>query len=136
MDCAFAMDSVLVAVGLSENIWIVFTGVALGIIAVRLAAGTFLRVLEKWPTMESVAYLLIGWISIKLFVESYGMFVGDRSIRLPEFVVWTGMAVVGIGGSLWAIFRPGHVVIPPAGSPTEVPEDLPELGRDDSKHDR
>jgi YkoY family integral membrane protein len=130
MDCAFAMDSVLVAVGLSDNIWIVFTGVALGIVAVRVAAGAFLKVLEKWPALENVAYLLIGWVAIKLFVESYGMYVGDRSIKLPEFVIWTGMAVLGIGGSIWAILRPEHTIVPPAGSPTDVPDDLPEVGQD------
>ena len=55
MDCAFAIDSVLAAVGLSSNLWIVFTGVVLGIVAVRLAAGEFLRLLERWPSLESVA---------------------------------------------------------------------------------
>jgi len=103
MDCAFAIDSVLAAVGLSDNIWIVFTGVVLGIIAVRVAAGQFLIVLEKWPALENVAYALIGWIAVKLFVESYGMFVNNRAIHLPEWVFWVGMAGIAVGGSVWAI---------------------------------
>jgi YkoY family integral membrane protein len=106
MDCAFAIDSVLAAVGLSDNIWIVFTGVVLGIIAVRVAAGQFLIVLEKWPSLENVAYALIGWIALKLFVESCGMFVGNREIHLPELVFWLGMAVIAIGGGIWAILSP------------------------------
>jgi YkoY family integral membrane protein len=130
MDCAFAIDSVLVAVGLSENIWVVFTGVALGIVAVRVAAGAFLKVLAKWPSLENVAYLLIGWISIKLFVESYGMFVEDRSIELHPAVVWTGMGLIAVGGSIWAIMRPGHEVKPPAGKPEDVPDDPPALEKD------
>jgi YkoY family integral membrane protein len=127
MDCAFAIDSVLVAVGLSDNIWIVFSGVALGIIAVRVAAGAFLKVLERWPSLESVAYLLIGWIAIKLGVESYGMFVGNTGIELPPIVMWTGMGLIALGGTLWAILRPEHKVIPPVGEPQDVTTDLPDL---------
>jgi YkoY family integral membrane protein len=131
MDCAFAIDSVLAAVGLSENIWIVFTGVVLGIVAVHVAAGQFLKVLERWPALENVAYLLIGWISLKLFVESYGMFVGDRGIRLPEVVLWVGMAVIAAGGTIWAILKPTRVVTTPViGRYRDVREDLPDSGPD------
>jgi YkoY family integral membrane protein len=103
VDCVFAIDSVLVAVGLSSHLLIVFIGVALGIVAVRIAAGGFIKVLEKWPALEDVAYLLIGWISLKLFVESYGMFVGDPHIEMPKVIMWSGMALIAVGGTLNAI---------------------------------
>ncbi len=103
VDCVFAIDSVLVAVGLSSHLLIVFLGVALGIIAVRIAAGGFIKVLEKWPALEDVAYLLIGWIAAKLFIESYGMFVGDPHIEMPKVIMWGGMALIAVGGTLNAI---------------------------------
>jgi len=131
MDCAFAIDSVLAAVGLSENIWIVFTGVVLGIVAVRVAAGQFLKVLERWPALEDVAYLLIGWIALKLFVESYGMFVGNRDIHLPQAVFWCGMATIAVGGTVWAILKPSRAIAPPcAGKARELPSDLPNMDAD------
>lgn len=105
MDCAFAIDSVLVAVGLSKDLIIIFAGVALGIIAVRVAAGGFLKVLEKWPAIEDVAYVLIGWIAIKLFVESYGMMIGEH-IEFPELIFWAGMAAIAILGTWYAMKRP------------------------------
>lgn len=103
VDCVFAIDSVLVAVGLSSHLVIVFLGVALGIIAVRIAAGGFIKILEKWPALEDVAYLLIAWIAVKLFVESYGMFAGDPHIEMPAVIVWSGMALIAVGGTFHAI---------------------------------
>lgn len=104
-DAAFAIDSVLVAVGLSDKLWIVFTGVALGIVAVRVAAGGFIKVIERWPGLEDVAYLLVGWISIKLFIESYGMFVGNHEIEMPSSLFWSGMGAIVVGGVLDAVRR-------------------------------
>jgi len=130
MDCAFAIDSVLAAVGLSSNLWIVFTGVVLGIVAVRLAAGEFLRLLERWPSLESVAYMLIGWISLKLFVESYGMAVGNSDIHLPEIVFWIGMGVIAIVGTTRAIRHPSSAITPPALSESrEVTPEAEDSGR-------
>ncbi len=103
VDCAFAIDSVLVAVGLSDDLWIVFTGVALGIVAVRIAAGAFIKTLERWPALEDVAYLLIAWISIKLFIESYGMAVGDLHLEMPHWLFWLGMGSIAVGGTLYAV---------------------------------
>src|ERR1700682_5949110 len=40
-DAAFALDSTLVAVGISDQLWVIFLGVALGIVAVRYAAMLF-----------------------------------------------------------------------------------------------
>ncbi len=110
VDCAFAIDSVLVAVGLSDDLWIVFTGVALGIVAVRVAAGAFIKTLEKWPALEDVAYLLIGWISIKLFIESYGMWQGDMHLEMPAWIFWSGMALITIGGTTYAVKRANPAV--------------------------
>ena len=102
-DAAFAIDSVLVAVGLSDNLILIFTGVALGIIAIRVAAGGFIKVLDRYPALEDVAYLLVGWISVKLFIESYGMFVGDPHIEMHSWLFWTGMGTIAVGGTLNAI---------------------------------
>jgi YkoY family integral membrane protein len=102
-DVAFAIDSVLVAVALSSELWIVFTGGILGIIAMRFAAGGFLRLLERYPGFEHTAYMLVGWISVKLFVQSYGMYVEDDTIHLSKLVFWIGMALIAVVGTLWAL---------------------------------
>jgi YkoY family integral membrane protein len=102
-DVAFAVDSVVVAVALSKELWLIYTGGVLGIIAMRFAAGGFLSLLERYPGLEHMAYALVGWISVKLGVQAYGMLVGDESIHLHKWVFWTGMAVIALGGAVFAV---------------------------------
>ena len=71
----------------------------------RIAAGGFIKVLERWPGLEDVAYLLIAWIAAKLFIESYGMFIGDPEIEMPQVLFWIGMGGIAIGGTFDAIRR-------------------------------
>jgi YkoY family integral membrane protein len=102
-DVAFAIDSVVVAVALSRELWLIYTGGMLGIIAMRFAAGGFLVLLERYPGLEHMAYALVGWIAVKLGVQSYGMLIGDESIHLTKWVFWTGMGVIAIGGGLLSV---------------------------------
>lgn len=105
-DLAFAIDSILVAVALSQNIWVVITGVMLGIIALRIATGEVLKLLDKYPALEHVAYVLIGWIAVKLFIET-----GDKCAEtvlhepfysLPVWLFWTITGLIVIFGSFYA----------------------------------
>jgi YkoY family integral membrane protein len=98
-DVVFAVDSVLAAVALSNKLWLVYTGCVLGIIAMRFAAGGFLALLEKWPGLEHMAYGLVGWIAIKLGVQSWGMFRGTEA-HLSPMVFWSGMGVIVLAGVL------------------------------------
>jgi YkoY family integral membrane protein len=109
-DVAFAVDSVIAAVALSNELWLVYTGGMLGIIAMRFAAGGFLRVLEKWPGLEHMAYGLVGWIAVKLGFRSFEMATGHTDVELPSWIFWSGMGLIAIGGTLWAILRPNKEI--------------------------
>lgn len=69
-DVAFAVDSILAAVALTPKFWLVFTGGVLGILLMRFAASFFLKMLEKFPNFERVAYYVVLWIGLKLGLES------------------------------------------------------------------
>ena len=69
-DLAFAIDSILAAVALTNKIWLIYTGGILGLIFMRFAAGGFIKLLDRFPLLEHSAYLVIGWISIKLGLEA------------------------------------------------------------------
>ncbi|MFH1010961.1 MAG: TerC family protein [bacterium] len=108
-DIAFAIDSILVGVGLSRKLWVVYLGGVLGIIAMRFAAGAFLRVLDRFPGVEHTAYALVGWISVKLLVESYPGFSEDilhnpSHIHLPVWLFWTVMGLIAVVGFSWAVY--------------------------------
>ncbi len=67
-DIVFSIDSILAAVGLSQKVWVVITGGVLGIIAMRFVAGGFLRLIEVRPALIEGAYVIVGWIGIKLML--------------------------------------------------------------------
>jgi len=72
MDIAFSIDSVLAAFGLSEQLWVLFTGAIFGILMMRGVAQIFMKFIEKYPELESAAYILIALIGIKMMASAFG----------------------------------------------------------------
>ena len=68
-DVVFAIDSILVAVAMSNKLWVIITGGVLGIIAMRLVIGQLLRVVRRYPALVDAAFIIIAWVAIKLLVE-------------------------------------------------------------------
>jgi tellurite resistance protein TerC len=65
-DLAFSLDNVVAAVALSNELWVVLVGVALGIITMRFAAGIFTYLIRRHPILEPAAYILVLVIGIEL----------------------------------------------------------------------
>jgi YkoY family integral membrane protein len=70
MDLVFSIDNVFAAVAFTPNLWLICGGVFIGILAMRFATTKFVKVLEKNPILERVAYWVIGALGLK-FVSSY-----------------------------------------------------------------
>lgn len=72
-DIAFAVDSILAAIGLvgsrPAKLWVVITGGMLGVILMRIAAAMFIKLLERFPRFETSAYLLVMTIGFKLLAD-------------------------------------------------------------------
>jgi YkoY family integral membrane protein len=68
-DIVFAIDSILVAVAMSDKIWVIVTGGILGIIAMRLVIGQLLVIVRRYPALVDGAFIIIAWIGIKLLIE-------------------------------------------------------------------
>jgi YkoY family integral membrane protein len=68
-DIVFAIDSILVAVAMSNKLWVIVTGGILGIIAMRLLIGQLLAVVQRYPALVDGAFIIIAWVGIKLLVE-------------------------------------------------------------------
>lgn len=65
-DLAFSIDNVVAAVALSDQLWVVLLGVALGIVTMRFAAGIFTYLIRRQPILEPAAYILVLAIGIEL----------------------------------------------------------------------
>nr|WP_245807798.1 TerC family protein [Halobacillus massiliensis] len=84
-DIAFAIDSILAAVALAATLpntdfssiggmdgakfIVIFVAGMIGVVLIRFAATYFIRLLENKPGLENAAYVIIGWVGIKLGVH-------------------------------------------------------------------
>ncbi len=69
MDLSLSVDNVVAAVAMSPKLWVVCTGVFIGILALRFVAGACIRLIEKYPILEHTAFLLIGYVGFILVYE-------------------------------------------------------------------
>lgn len=104
-DIAFAVDSILAAVALAMTLtptgWfsvgpldgaqfiVVFIGGLTGVIIMRFAAGFFIKVLHSRPGLENGAYLIVGWVGVKLAVFTLAHpSLAVLPEHFPESTVW------------------------------------------------
>ncbi len=119
-DIAFAVDSILAAVALSMTLpatdlpsiggmdggrfIVVLSGGLIGVIIMRFAATFFVKLLNNRPGLETAAYLVVGWVGVKLAMLTLGH--EDIAIIPEEFVhsttwkviFWVVLAALFIGG--------------------------------------
>lgn len=70
-DLVFSLDNVVAAVSLSDQLWVVMLGVAIGILLMRFAAGIFSFLISKEPILKTAAYILVLNIGIELMLEEF-----------------------------------------------------------------
>ena len=70
MDLAFSIDNVFAAVAFTDNIFLICCGVFIGILSMRFVAQGFVKLMELFPFLEAIAFVVIGVLGIKL-VFSY-----------------------------------------------------------------
>ena len=68
-DIVFAIDSILVAVAMSNKTWVIIIGGILGVIAMRLVIGQLLVLVNRYPPLVDGAFVIIAWVGVKLLVE-------------------------------------------------------------------
>ena len=74
MDMAFSIDNVFAAVAFSKNLILIWFGVFIGILAMRFVAQSFVKLMEKYPFLETSAFIVIGILGIKLLLSLYEHF--------------------------------------------------------------
>ena len=116
-DLAFSVDSILAGVALiprgmpsSQGLTIVIIGGIIGLILMRIAATLFLKLLNKYPAFDTVAYALVGWIAVKLGVETleaaHEVYSWVPTWHMPTPLFWGVMAAIAIIGTVVALRKP------------------------------
>jgi tellurite resistance protein TerC len=70
-DLAFSLDNVVAAVALSDKLWVVMLGVALGIVTMRFAAGVFTWMIKREPILATAAYIVVFNIGVELLLAEF-----------------------------------------------------------------
>ena len=129
-DIAFAIDSMLAAVAIAitlpaipgyEDVFVgginvgpfvvMFLGGFIGLIIMRFAAQAFVKLLNKYPTLETTAFLIVGWVGVKLAVLALGH--ENLAIIDPHFphsttwkvIFWVVLLGLAIGGYLVSVAK-------------------------------
>src|SRR6476469_8177120 len=92
-DIVFAVDSILVAVAMSPKTWVIISGGLLGIITMRLVIGKLLSLVRRYPALVDGAFVIIGWVGIKLLVE-YLHAVGVIHFQISRWLSFGLIAVI------------------------------------------
>jgi len=101
MDMAFSIDNVFAAVAFTPNIILVCIGVFIGILAMRFIAQWFVSLMDKYPFLETAAFLVIGILGLKLLLSLVEHFYPESPVS--EFL-GSHAADIGISILTVAIF--------------------------------
>jgi YkoY family integral membrane protein len=120
-DLAFAVDSILAAVAIALSLpktggtiggmdagqfIVTFAGGMCGVILMRFAAMLFVKLLDERPNLEKTAFLLVGWVGIKLVIVTMSHpALGILPETFPSSALWqvTFFGVM-IAIALWGWF--------------------------------
>ncbi|WP_083775363.1 TerC family protein [Gloeothece citriformis] len=92
-DLAFSLDSVTTAMAICSETWLIVFGGIIGIITLRLSAGLFLSLLDKFVYLQDSAYIIILGIGLKLLAKAL-----LPSYILPDSLVFSLILLLFIWG--------------------------------------
>lgn len=88
MDIVFSIDNVFAAVAMTDKLWLIMTGVFIGIVSMRFVAQRFVKLMERFPSLNESAFLVIGLLGAKLvgsgLIELLDNYWVHRLIALTE----------------------------------------------------
>ncbi len=72
LDMVFSLDSVITAVGMAEELWVMITAVVLAVVVMMAAAEPISEFVEKHPTIKILALSFLLLIGLSLMADGLG----------------------------------------------------------------
>ena len=72
LDVVFSLDSVITAVGIVSELWIIVVAMVVSMLVMLAAAGPISSFIEKHPTLKILALSFLILIGIMLVAEGFG----------------------------------------------------------------
>ncbi len=92
-DLAFSLDSVTTAIAVADQTWLILTGGAIGIVALRFLAGLFIRWLDEFTHLEDAGYISVGLVGLRLLVR-----VVNHDLSPPQWLMVSAITLIFIWG--------------------------------------
>ncbi|MCI3927022.1 TerC family protein [Paenibacillus sp. TRM 82003] len=128
-DIAFAIDSILAAVALAVTLpntnlpaiggldggkfLVIFAGGLIGLIIMRFAANVFVNLLQSRPGLEIAAFLIVGWVGVKLAVYTLShpalAVLPEGFAKSPEWKITFYIVLLLIAAGGWFLSKPKRV---------------------------
>jgi YkoY family integral membrane protein len=107
LDLSLSFDNVVAAVAFArDNIYLVYVGVTIGIITLRLVAGYCIKLLDKHPWLEHTAFLLVGFVGAMLCAELFWDSYVRQDLNIMGYSLIHGEAAVDVSGEEKAMVAP------------------------------
>ena len=92
MDMAFSIDNIFAVVAFTNNIYLICIGVFIGILAMRFVAQIFVKLMETYNFLETIAFIVIGILGLKLTLSLFTHFQPEpllfTTIRKSGCLFW------------------------------------------------
>ena len=85
LDMVFSVDSILAAVALTREFWIIATAIVVAVLAMLLSMDALSRFMERNPTVVMLALAFLVMIGMVLVAEGFG-------VHVPKGFVYVAMA--------------------------------------------
>lgn len=85
LDIVFSLDSVITAIGMTNNLPVMVAAIAIAIITMMFFAGPLSAFVDRHPTVKMLALSFLIMIGMALIVESFG-------IHIPKGYIYFAMA--------------------------------------------
>lgn len=105
MDLAFSIDNIVAAIAYAKSypmpskLVLVCIGVFLGILAMRFAATGFVKLMQRYPFLETCAFVVIGIPSIKLVLSVPRHFL-DKTHEFHAYLAAKSPALSSVGDAI------------------------------------
>lgn len=84
MDLMFSIDSIAVALAISDVRWVLVTGAVFGVLLMRVAAQFFITLIEKFPILEKTAFILVGIAGVNVILKLKDLNLGFMFLTIDK----------------------------------------------------
>jgi predicted tellurium resistance membrane protein TerC len=85
LDIVFSLDSVITAIGMANQLWVMITAVVLAVLFMLMASGSISRFVDRHPTVKMLALSFLLLIGVALVAEGFGT-------HIPKGYIYFAMA--------------------------------------------